>query len=99
MRERFEAVRTYRGSVCGLRPLLERTIPPPIIFCPSLKLSICSSEDTNESSKPDKIVVDNQMSTKAEVQDLLRFLARDAKVPLATAMGKIKELQQAALTR
>ena len=38
------------------------------------------------------------MTTKAEVQDLLRFLTQDAKIPLPTAMGKIKELQQSSLT-
>ena len=31
------------------------------------------------------------------IQDLLRFLSQDAKVPLATAMGKVKELQKASL--
>ncbi|KAL9117081.1 MAG: hypothetical protein Q9187_006386 [Circinaria calcarea] len=37
------------------------------------------------------------MSTQVEVQDLLRFLARDAKIPLPIAMAKIKELQQVSL--
>lgn len=32
-----------------------------------------------------------------EIQALLRFLSQDAKVPLATAMGKVKALQQAGL--
>lgn len=32
-----------------------------------------------------------------EIQTLLRFLTQDAKVPLATAMGKIKDLQKAKL--
>ena len=39
------------------------------------------------------------MSTPTEVQALLRFLSQDAKVPLSTAMGKMKELQEAFLTR
>lgn len=39
------------------------------------------------------------MSTAAEVQSLLRFLTQDAKVPLQTAMGKVKELQKANLAR
>ena len=39
------------------------------------------------------------MGTQVEVQDLLRFLSRDAKIPLPTAMAKIKALQQASLTR
>lgn len=39
------------------------------------------------------------MSTKSELQALLRFLSQDAKVPLPTAMGKVKELQEANLTR
>ena len=39
------------------------------------------------------------MSTKVDLQDLLRFLTRDAKVPLALAMGKIKDLRHASLTR
>ncbi|PYI20532.1 hypothetical protein BO99DRAFT_421456 [Aspergillus violaceofuscus CBS 115571] len=33
----------------------------------------------------------------AQVQSLLRFLSQDAKVPLASAMGKVMELQKAAL--
>ncbi|KAF5016797.1 hypothetical protein F66182_11404 [Fusarium sp. NRRL 66182] len=33
----------------------------------------------------------------AQLQALLRFLSQDAKVPLASAMGKIKELQEAGL--
>jgi hypothetical protein len=33
----------------------------------------------------------------AEIQGLLRFLSQDAKVPLGTAMGKVKALQQAGL--
>ena len=39
------------------------------------------------------------MTTKTEIQALLRFLSQDAKIPLPTAMGKIKELQNASLTR
>jgi hypothetical protein len=39
------------------------------------------------------------MSTKTEIQALLRFLAQDAKVPLPTAMGKVKDLQAANMTR
>lgn len=35
----------------------------------------------------------------AQLQALLRFLSQDAKVPLASAMGKIKELQEAGLQR
>lgn len=38
------------------------------------------------------------MSTKTELQDLLRFLSNDAKVPLAVAMSKVKELQKSTLT-
>lgn len=30
----------------------------------------------------------------AQVQTLLRFLSQDAKLPLATAMAKVKELQK-----
>ncbi|SLM34871.1 Impact family [Lasallia pustulata] len=37
------------------------------------------------------------MSTAAEIQALLRFLTQDAKVPLPTAMSKVKELQKANL--
>lgn len=40
-----------------------------------------------------------KMSTKSDIQALLRFLAQDAKVPLPTAMGKVKDLQAAKLTR
>lgn len=39
------------------------------------------------------------MSTKTELQALLRFLSQDAKIPLPTAMSKVKELQSATLTR
>lgn len=39
------------------------------------------------------------MSTTTEVQSLLRFLSQDARLPLSTAMGKIKELQKASLTK
>lgn len=35
----------------------------------------------------------------AEIPDLLRFLSKGAKVPLAVAMGKIPELQKANLTK
>lgn len=38
------------------------------------------------------------MSTKTEIQDLLRFLSNDAKVPLAVAISKVKELQKSTLT-
>ncbi|MCJ1427467.1 hypothetical protein MMC29_005370, partial [Sticta canariensis] len=38
------------------------------------------------------------MTTAAEMQALLRFLSQDAKVPLSSAMGKIKDLQKASLT-
>ncbi|KAL2046324.1 hypothetical protein N7G274_001771 [Stereocaulon virgatum] len=40
----------------------------------------------------------SKMSTKSELQALLRFLSQDAKVPLPIAMGKVKELQKADLT-
>jgi hypothetical protein len=35
----------------------------------------------------------------AQLQALLRFLSQDAKVPLAIAMGKVKEFQKASLQR
>jgi hypothetical protein len=38
------------------------------------------------------------MSSTAQLQALLRFLSQDAKVPLATAMVKVKELQKGNLT-
>ncbi|KAI9734562.1 MAG: hypothetical protein M1834_002163 [Cirrosporium novae-zelandiae] len=38
------------------------------------------------------------MSTKEELEALLRFLSQDAKLPLATAMRKVKDLQKADLT-
>jgi hypothetical protein len=38
------------------------------------------------------------MTTPTEVQALLRFLAQDAKQPVAKAMGQIKALQAASLT-
>ncbi|KAL8740744.1 MAG: hypothetical protein Q9190_006581 [Brigantiaea leucoxantha] len=38
------------------------------------------------------------MSTVTEVQNLLRFLSQDAKVPVPLAMSKVKELQAANLT-
>ncbi|EDU51561.1 hypothetical protein PtrSN002B_006459 [Pyrenophora tritici-repentis] len=37
------------------------------------------------------------MSSTQDVQALLRFLSQDAKVPLAQAMGKVKDLQTAGL--
>lgn len=39
------------------------------------------------------------MTTPAEMQALLRFLSQDAKVPLSSAMSKIKDLQKASLIR
>jgi hypothetical protein len=39
------------------------------------------------------------MTTPSELQALLRFLSKDAKLPLATAMSKVKELQKANLAR
>ena len=41
----------------------------------------------------------SSMSRQAGLQVLLRFLSQDAKVPLATAMSKIKTLQNDNLTR
>ena len=38
------------------------------------------------------------MTTKTEIQVLLRFLSQDARVPLPMAMSKVKELQSANLT-
>ncbi|MCJ1444009.1 MAG: hypothetical protein MMC23_004509 [Stictis urceolatum] len=38
------------------------------------------------------------MTTKAEIQDLLRFLSQDAKIPLQVTVGKIKMMQDANLT-
>jgi hypothetical protein len=37
------------------------------------------------------------MTSAQDVQILLRFLSQDAKVPLAQAMGKVKDLQAAKL--
>lgn len=37
------------------------------------------------------------MTTAMDVQSLLRFLSQDAKVPLAQALGKVKDLQSAKL--
>ena len=37
------------------------------------------------------------MGSTAELQALLRFLAQDAKIPLAAAMGNVKALQKADL--
>jgi hypothetical protein len=34
-----------------------------------------------------------------QLQALLRFLSQDAKIPLASAMGKVRELQKAKLAR
>ena len=39
------------------------------------------------------------MTTKTEIQALLRFLSQDARVPLPMAMSKVKELQSANLIR
>lgn len=37
------------------------------------------------------------MASTGDLQALLRFLSQDAKVPLAQAMSKVKELQAAKL--
>lgn len=37
------------------------------------------------------------MASAQELQSLLRFLSQDAKVPLAQALGKVKDLQAARL--
>ncbi|MCJ1389165.1 hypothetical protein MMC18_002020 [Xylographa bjoerkii] len=39
------------------------------------------------------------MTTKSEIQDLLRFLVQDAKIPLQVALPKVKDLQKASLVR
>lgn len=39
------------------------------------------------------------MTTKTEIQALLRFLTQDAKVPLPIAMSKVKELQKEELIK
>jgi hypothetical protein len=33
------------------------------------------------------------MTSAQDIQSLLRFLSQDAKVPLAQALGKVKDLQ------
>jgi hypothetical protein len=37
------------------------------------------------------------MANRTQIQDLLRFLTNDAKLSLAVAIGKVKELQKADL--
>ena len=39
------------------------------------------------------------MTSKAELQDLLRFLTQEAKLPLKDAMSRVAPLQKASLTR
>jgi hypothetical protein len=39
----------------------------------------------------------NIMSSSEDIQALLRFLSQDAKVPLAQALSKVKDLQAAKL--
>lgn len=39
------------------------------------------------------------MAGTVDLQQLLRFLTKDAKLPLATAMTKVNDLQQAQLAR
>lgn len=39
------------------------------------------------------------MANVVDIQALLRFLTKDAKVPLALAMSKVKDLKEANLTR
>jgi hypothetical protein len=39
------------------------------------------------------------MATTMDVQALLRFLTTGAKLPLATAMGKMKELRAAEINK
>ena len=39
----------------------------------------------------------NTMASAQDLQALLRFLSQDAKVPLAQALGKVKDLQAAKL--
>ncbi|KIW08351.1 uncharacterized protein PV09_01267 [Verruconis gallopava] len=39
------------------------------------------------------------MATRTDIQDMLRFLTTTAKLPLATAMGKMKELLAAGITQ
>ncbi|KAI9864332.1 MAG: hypothetical protein M1813_003252 [Trichoglossum hirsutum] len=55
---------------------------------------------TEHSSASGNTIFDSgpNMATQAELQALLRFLSRDAKIPLASAMGKIKDLRSASLT-
>jgi hypothetical protein len=38
------------------------------------------------------------MATAGQVQELLRFLSKDAKLPLATALSKINQLKKAELS-
>ena len=39
------------------------------------------------------------MTTKTELQDILRFFTQDAKIPLQIALPKVKDLQKANLVR
>jgi hypothetical protein len=37
------------------------------------------------------------MASAQDIQSMLRFLSQDAKVPLAQALGKVKDMQAAKL--
>jgi hypothetical protein len=57
-------------------------------------MSHTTSSTTNFDRPPTPSYI---MSAAQEVQTLLRFLSQDAKVPLAQAIGKVKDLQAAKL--
>jgi hypothetical protein len=71
-----------------------------LLFQPSaLREAWATSVAFNLSRRTDSLAHQNSnnMSSAGDIQVLLRFLSQDAKISLATAMGKIKDLQKAGL--
>lgn len=62
-----------------------------LLFLPTLSLSQLPPHKEEK-----QVQLDPDMAS-SQVQNLLRFLSQDAKVPLATAMSKVIELQKSSL--
>lgn len=73
--------------------------PPKTCRGTSLIHILCQQLEQHAKACSEKDCVDNSIEMSAtELQSLLRFLSQDAKVPLATAMSKVKPLQTAQLS-
>jgi hypothetical protein len=98
---------TSRGIVQGPDPKIAHALAilPGKCSCICVQSSVTSSVGVLALHCNDRVRVTDMAAAAAaaaaaaEVQNLLRFLSQDAKVPLATALPKVGELRKANLNR